>query len=193
MLDSAALDVLFRLARTQQGWTGERVDEDRLRAVYDLLRMGPTSANCQPARFVFVVSDAAKEKLRPCLSAGNTAKTMTAPVTAIIAYDLAFLDLLPRLYPAADARSWFAGQPDLIEETAFRNGTLEGAYFIMACRALGLDCAPMSGFDKARVDAAFFAGTTIRSNFICSIGHGDPAMVRKRGPRLDFDEACRIV
>jgi len=193
MLDNAALDVLFRLARTQEGWTGEPVGEERLRAAYDLLRMGPTSANSQPARFVFVVSDAAKEKLRPCLSSGNTAKTMSAPVTAIIGYDLAFLDLLPRLYPGTNARSWFAGQPALIEETAFRNGTLQAAYFIMACRALGLDCAPMSGFDKAKVDAAFFAGTTIRSNLICSIGHGDPAAVRKRSPRLAFDEACKIV
>lgn len=193
MLDDTALDLLFRLARTQEGWTAERVDEDRLRAAFDLLRMGPTSANCQPARFVFVVSDAAKETLRPCLSSGNTAKTMAAPVTAIIGYDPAFLDLLPRLYPGADARSWFAGQPALIEETAFRNGTLQGAYFIMACRALGLDCAPMSGFDKAKVDAAFFAGTTVRSNFICAIGHGDPAAVRPRGPRLAFEDACKIV
>jgi 3-hydroxypropanoate dehydrogenase len=193
MLEDTALDLLFRLARTQRGWTGEAVGEDRIRAAYDLLRMAPTSANCQPARFVFVTSDAAKAKLKPCLSEGNTAKTMAAPVTAIIAYDMAFLDLLPRLYPFADARSWFAGQPALIEETAFRNGTLQGAYLIMACRSLGLDCAPMSGFDKDMVDAAFFAGTTVRSNFLCSIGHGDPAGISDRAPRLDFDEACKIV
>jgi 3-hydroxypropanoate dehydrogenase len=193
MLEDTALDLLFRLARTQRGWTGEAVGEDRIRAAYDLLRMAPTSANCQPARFVFVTSDAAKETLKPCLSEGNTAKTMAAPVTAIIAYDMAFLDLLPRLYPFADARSWFAGQPALIEETAFRNGTLQGAYLIMACRSLGLDCAPMSGFDKDMVDAAFFAGTTVRSNFLCSIGHGDPAGISDRAPRLDFDEACKIV
>jgi len=193
MLDNTALDLLFRLARTQNGWTGEQVGEDRIREAFDLLRMGPTSANCQPARFVFVVSEDAKETLRPCLSSGNTAKTMAAPVTAIIGHDMAFLDLLPRLYPAADARSWFAGQPALIEETAFRNGTLQGAYLIMACRALGLDCGPMSGFDQAMVDAAFFAGTTIRSNFLCSIGHGDPAAVRERAPRLEFDDACKIV
>ena len=193
MLDNSDLDLLFRLARTQRAWNGDPVGEDRIRAAYDLLRMAPTSANCQPARFVFVVSDAAKEKLKPCLSAGNIAKTMAAPVTAIIGYDLTFLDLLPRLYPAADARSWFAGQPELIEETAFRNGTLQGAYLIMACRSLGLDCAPMSGFDKAKVDTAFFTGTTVRANFLCSIGHGDPAAVGDRAPRLDFDEACKIV
>lgn len=193
MLDDAVLDLLFRQARTQDGWAGDSVGEDRIRAVFDLLRMGPTSANCQPGRFVFVTTDAAREKLRPCLSEGNTAKTMTAPVTAIIDYDMAFLDLLPRLFPSADARSWFAGQPALIEETAFRNGTLQGAYLIMACRALGLDCAPMSGFDRAKVDAAFFAGTTIKSNFLCGIGHGDPAALGARAPRLDFDEACKIV
>jgi 3-hydroxypropanoate dehydrogenase len=193
MLDDTALDMLFRLARTQDAWTAEKVGEDRIRAAFDLLRMGPTSANCQPARFVFVVSDEGREMLRPCLSSGNTAKTMSAPVTAIIGYDMEFLDLLPKLYPVANARSWFEGQPALIEETAFRNGTLQGAYFIMACRALGLDCAPMSGFDRAKVDAAFFAGTRIRSNFLCAIGHGDPAAVDARAPRLDFEEACRIV
>lgn len=193
MLDESALDLLFRLARTPRAWTGGPVGEDRIRAVYDLLRMAPTSANCQPGRFVFVVSDAAKEKLRPCLSEGNTARTMAAPVTAIIGHDLAFPDRLPRLYPFADAQSWFAGQPALIEETAFRNGTLQGAYLIMACRALGLDCAPMSGFDKAKVDATFFAGTTVRANFLCSIGHGDPAALGDRAPRPDFDEACEIL
>lgn len=193
MLDDTALDLLFRLARTQDAWTGEQVGEDRIRAAFDLLRMGPTSANCQPARFVFVATEEGREMLRPCLSSGNTAKTMSAPVTAIIGYDMGFLDLLPKLYPVANARSWFEGQAALIEETAFRNGTLQGAYFIMACRALGLDCAPMSGFDKAKVDAAFFAGTQIRSNFICAVGHGDPSVLGARAPRLEFEEACWIV
>jgi 3-hydroxypropanoate dehydrogenase len=154
--------------------------------------MGPTSANCSPACILFVVSREAKEKLKPALSEGNVAKTMAAPATAIFGYDLAFYERLPELFPHADARSWFAGKDKLIETTAFRNGTLQSGYFILAARALGLDCGPMSGFENAKVDEAFFAGTTIRSNFLCNIGYGDASKLRPRNKRLAFEEACRI-
>ena len=190
--DDAALDVMFREARTPTVWQDRPVGEDVLQAAWDLAKMGPTSANCQPARIVFVVSAEAKEKLRPALTPTNVDKTMSAPATAIIAYDLAFYDLLPELYPFADARSWFVGNEALIASTAFRNGSLQGGYFILAARALGLDCGPMSGFDNAAVDAAFFAGTQVRSNFLCNLGYGDPAKLRVRNKRLSFDEACRI-
>lgn len=191
-LDAHALDQLFREARTHNAWFDRPVDETTLRAVWDLARMGPTSANCQPARIVFVVSRDAKERLKPALSEGNRDKTMKAPATAIIGYDLRFYDRLPEYYPQADARSWFVGHDALIEATAFRNGSLQGAYFILAARALGLDCGPMSGFDNAKVDAAFFAGTTIKSNFLCNLGYGDPKGVRPRNKRLPFDDACKI-
>lgn len=191
-MDDAALDVIFRDARTHSVWQDRPVGEEVLRAAWDLARMGPTSANCQPARIVFVVSAEAKEKLRPALTPTNVDKTMSAPATAIIAYDLAFYDLLPELYPQADARSWFVGNEALIASTAFRNGSLQGGYFILAARALGLDCGPMSGFDNAAVDAAFFAGTQVCSNFLCNLGYGDPAKRRVRNKRLSFDEACRI-
>ncbi len=193
MLDQAALDILFNTARSHRDWKDAAVGEDQLRAVYDLLKMAPTSANCSPGRFVFVASAEAKEKLRPCLSRGNLDKTMAAPVTAIVAHDLDFHERLPELYPFADARSWFTGNDALIEETAFRNGSLQGAYLIIACRALGLDCGPMSGFDNAKVDAAFFEGTPYRSNFLCNIGHGNGAVLEPRGPRLDFDTVCRVL
>ncbi|MFO1112726.1 MAG: malonic semialdehyde reductase [Rhodospirillales bacterium] len=190
--DDAALDVMFREARTHTAWQDRPVEEDVLRAAWDLAKMGPTSANCQPARIVFVVSAEAKEKLRPALIPTNVEKTMSAPATAIIAYDLAFYEQLPELYPFADARSWFAGNEALIASTAFRNGSLQGGYFILAARALGLDCGPMSGFDNAAVDAAFFAGTQVRSNFLCNLGYGDASKLRVRNKRLSFDEACRI-
>jgi 3-hydroxypropanoate dehydrogenase len=154
--------------------------------------MGPTSANCSPMRVVFVKSPEAKERLRPALSAGNTAKTMAAPVTAIVAYDLDFIEMLPRLFPHDNARAWFEGKEELIRTTAFRNGTLQGAYLMMAARALGLDCGPMSGFDNGKVDAAFFPGGRIRSNFLCNLGYGDPKGLFERSPRLSFDEACEI-
>lgn len=154
--------------------------------------MPPTSANCSPARVVFVQSPEAKALLGPALSAGNLAKTMAAPVTAIIGTDYNFYELLPKLFPHDDARSWFAGNQPLIDTTAFRNSTLQGAYLIFAARALGLDCGPMSGFDNDKVDAAFFAGTQVRSNFLVSLGYGDPAGLFARSPRLSFDEACRI-
>lgn len=190
--DDAALDVMFREARTHTVWQDRPVGEDVLQAAWDLAKMGPTSANCQPARIVFVVSAEAKEKLRPALTPTNVDKTMSAPATAIIAYDLAFYEQLPELYPFADARSWFAGNEALIASTAFRNGSLQGGYFILAARTLGLDCGPMSGFDNAAVDAAFFAGTQVRSNFLCNLGYGDASKLRVRNKRLSFDEACRI-
>lgn len=192
-IDDKALDVLFRNARTHTSWHDKPLDADLLRAVWDLARMGPTSANCSPARVVFVMSDDAKQKLKPCLMAGNVAQTMAAPATAIIAYDLEFHELLPDLFPHTDARSWFAGNDSLIQTTAFRNGTLQGGYFILAARALGLDCGPMSGFDNGQVDQAFFAGTSVKSNFLCNIGYGNPEKLHPRNKRLAFDEACSIV
>jgi len=192
-IDDAALDALFRDARTQNKWTDQPVSEAELRALYDLLKWGPTSANASPARFAFLISPAAKERLRPALSAGNLEKTMAAPVTVIVAHDSAFYDRLPELFPHADARAWFAGNPALAEETAFRNGTLQGAYLIIAARALGLDCGPMSGFNKSLVDEEFFFGTTWKSNFLINLGHGDPAGLFPRSPRLAFDEACRLL
>lgn len=190
MLDDAALDILFRTARSQRKWTDRPVDRDILRQVYQLARMGPTSANCLPMRIAFAESREAKEKLKPCLGSNNVEKVMTAPVTAIVAYDLAFADHFPRLFPHVDARSWFAGNPALIEATALRNGSLQGAYLMLAARALGLDCGPMSGFDNKKVDAAFFAGTTWRSNFLCGLGYGDRTALGDRLPRFEFDEVC---
>jgi 3-hydroxypropanoate dehydrogenase len=184
----AALDQLFRTARTHNGFTEREVPEALLREALDLVKMGPTSANCSPLRVVFVRSAAAKERLRPALAPGNLAKTMAAPVTAIVASDYAFYEHLPKLFPHADARSWFTGNPQMIADTAFRNGTLQGGYLILALRALGLDTGPMSGFDNAKVDAAFFAGTQIRSNFLINIGYGDPAKLFPRSPRFAFDE-----
>jgi nitroreductase len=193
MLDNAALDTLFRAARSQNGWLDKPVAEEHLRQLYELLKWGPTAANGCPARIVFVRSPEARAKLVACVSAGNVDKVGTAPVTAIIGMDMAFYDKLPQLFPHVDARPWFVGQPQLIADTAFRNSSLQGGYFILAARALGLDCGPMSGFDPAQVDAAFFAGTTVKSNFICGLGYGDPAKLFPRSPRLAFDEACRIV
>jgi len=184
---------LFRTARTYNAFLPKEVTDAQLHALYELMKFGPTSANSSPMRLVFVKSAAAKEKLKPFLSEGNRAKTMAAPVTAIVANDHAFYEKLPRLFPHADARSWFAGNQPHIDTTAFRNATLQGAYVIMAARALGLDCGPMSGFDNAGVDQAFFAGTTIKSNFLINIGYGDSSRdLFPRSPRLSFDEACRI-
>ena len=192
-LEEDSLDLLFVKARTHNGWQDRPVPEALLRRAVEIAKMGPTSANTSPMRLVFVRSKEGKERLRPALSAGNLEKTMAAPVTAIVAYDLEFYELLPRLFPhAPDARSWFAGKEAAIAETAFRNGTLQGAYLIIALRALGLDCGPMSGFDKAIVDAAFFAGTTVRANFLMNIGYGDPAKLFARSPRLDFDEIAQF-
>lgn len=191
-LDDAALAQLFREARTQYDWAPGPLPEGTLQQLYDLLKMGPTSANASPARFIFCQSDDARAKLADCVSENNRAKVLGAPVTAIIGMDLAFHDKLPQLFPHADARSWFAGNEALIRDTAMRNSSLQGAWLIMAARALGLDTGPMSGFDKAAVDAAFWAGTTVETNFICSIGVGTGRNLFPRLPRLDFDEACRI-
>src|SRR5262252_2517843 len=193
IINDAALDQIFRQARTHRSWTSDPVSDVVLQAAYDLARMAPTSANCSPMRIVFVKSRAAKERLRPALSEGNVEQTMAAPATAIFAYDLKFYELLPRLYPFADARSWYAGKDELIRGTAFRNGSLQGAYFILAARAVGLDCGPMSGFSNKGVDQEFFAGTSIKSNFLCNLGFGDDTGVRPRAGRLEFDEACKIL
>ena len=193
MLNQSALDTLFYSARTHNGWLDREVSNAQLELLYDLLKWAPTSANSSPARLVFVRSAEAKARLLPALSAGNADKTMAAPVTVIVGMDLAFYEKLPQLSPAVDARSWFAGKDEAIRSTAFRNSSLQGAYLIMAARAIGLDCGPMSGFDNAKVDEAFFAGTTVKSNFLCNLGYGDVDKVRPRAPRLAFDEACKIV
>jgi 3-hydroxypropanoate dehydrogenase len=188
------LDVLFRKARTHNVWLDRPVDDALLRQAHDLAKMGPTSANMSPLRIVFVKSREAKEKLRPCLDAGNVDKMMKAPVTAIIGMDVHFYEKLPKLFPHANAKAWFEGLPEnVLEYIALRNSSLQGAYFMLAARALGLDCGPMSGFDNAKVDAAFFAGTTVKSNFLCNLGYGDPSKLYPRSPRLDFDEACKVV
>jgi len=192
-LSKSALDQLFLEARTHNAWRDQDVPDALLHEIVDLAKMGPTSANCSPERFVFVKSRAAKERLKPHLSEGNRDKTMKAPVCAIIGYDLDFYEHLPKLFPHTDAKSWFAGKKPKIFETAFRNGTLQGAYLIMAARALGLDCGPMSGFDNAAVDREFFAGTNIKSNFLCSLGHGDASVLFPRSPRFDFDEMAKII
>jgi 3-hydroxypropanoate dehydrogenase len=193
-LDNAALDQLFRNARTQNGWTDQPVTDSELMALYDLMKMGPTSANMSPARILFLKSTDAKEKLRPHLNPGNVDKTIAAPVVAIIGMDLEFYQHMPRLFPHNQtAKSWFEGKPDFIQASAFRNSSLQGGYFIMAARAIGLDCGPMSGFDAAGVDAAFWAGTAVKTNFICNLGHGDPSKVFPRSPRFAFDEVCKIV
>ena len=191
-LDAASLDQLFRTARTYNAFTGE-VSDDTLRQLYDLLKFGPTQANTTPARFVFVKSAEAKAKLGPALDEGNYAKTMAAPVTVIIGRDEDFHEKLPFLFPHTDAKAWFDGPRENRHVPAFRNGSLQGAYLILAARALGLDCGPMSGFDNAKVDAEFFAGTAIKSNFIVNLCIGDPASIFPRSPRLGFDEACQIL
>jgi 3-hydroxypropanoate dehydrogenase len=187
-----ALDRIFLEARTHNEWLKQPVADERLHEIYDLMKWGPTSANCSPARILFVKTPEGKQKLLPCMAPTNVEKTKSAPVTAIIAHDLEFYEKLPKLFPQTDARSWFAGKKELIEATAFRNGTLQGAYFMIAARALGFDCGPMSGFDNAKVDAAFFKDTSWRSNFVCNLGHGDSSKLFPRNPRLDFAEACRI-
>jgi 3-hydroxypropanoate dehydrogenase len=189
-LDTSALDQLFTLARTHRHWLGESVGEEQLRQVWELARLGPTAANCSPLRIVFVVSAEAKARLKPALDPGNVDKTMSAPATAIFAYDSRFFELMPTLAPgAANAATWFAGKE---EETARRNADLQAAYVILAARALGLDLGPMGGFDNAAVDREFFPDGRFHSTFLCNIGHGDPTRLRPRAPRLSFDEACRI-
>jgi 3-hydroxypropanoate dehydrogenase len=192
-IDEAALAQIFLSARTFNRFRNEPVPDRLLHAAWNLARMGPTSANCSPARILLVKSPGAKKRLEPALDEGNRAKTMKAPATAIIAYDMKFYEKLPTLFPHDDARSWFVGKPKAIETTAFRNGTLQAAYFIIAARAVGLDCGPMSGFKNSLVDGEFFAGTGWRSNFLCNLGFGDGSDLRPRNPRLDFDEACKIL
>ena len=193
IFNDAALDQLFRTARTQNTFQDRPVEDSQLRALYDLLKWAPTSANASPARFVFVKSAEAKQKLAPALSEGNLAKTLAAPVTAIIGFDLDFHEKLPYLFPHTDAKAWFDGPREGRHEAAFRNGSLQGAYLILAARALGLDAGPMTGFDADKVDEAFFAGTAIKSDILVNLGHGDPASIFPRSPRLGFDEAARIL
>jgi 3-hydroxypropanoate dehydrogenase len=190
MLDENALDVLFRAARTKWEFTEQPVTDDELTALYELVKLGPTSANCSPARFVFIRTPEGKEKLKPALSAGNLDKTMAAPVTVIVAHDPLFYQHLPKLFPQADAKAWFSGNPDLAEETAFRNSTLQGAYLMMAARAMGIDCGPMSGFDKTKVDRAFFNEKGWKSNFLINLGHGQAEHPFPRLPKLSFEEAA---
>lgn len=193
MLNTAALDALFVQARTYNGWLDRPVTDVQLHQIYALMQYGPTSANCSPARIVFVKTAAAREQLLSCMGPGNLEKTRTAPVTAIIGMDMAFYEKLPVLFPHADAKSWFAGNQPLIDATAFRNSSLQGGYFIMAARAIGLDCGPMSGFDAGKINQAFFAGTTVKVNFVCNLGYGDAEKLFPRAPRLPFAEACKIV
>ena len=208
VLNDQALDTIFRKARTHNGWLDEPVSDDLLRQLYDLMKWGPTSANCSPARILFLRTPEAKQRLRPALSQGNLEKTMQAPVTAIIAHDLRFYEQLPRLFPHnPGAREWFTTSPEFAQVTAFRNGTLQGAYFIIAARSLGLDCGPMSGFDNAKVDEEFFSqeeteveaagkrlpAAVVKSNFLCNLGYGDESKLFPRGPRLTFDDACKLL
>ena len=192
-LDSSALDILFREARTHNGWLDMPVGDDLLKQIYDLAKMGPTAANSCPLRIVFVRSKEAKDRLIPLLMKSNQEKTRAAPVVALFAYDRKFYEYLPRLFPHTDARSWFVGKPDYIEQTMVRNGTLQAAYFMLAARALGLDCGPMSGFNKAKIKEEFFPELDGDVNFICSLGYGDPATIYPRLPRLSFDEVCELV
>jgi 3-hydroxypropanoate dehydrogenase len=192
-INNQALDTLFRSARTYNHWLDRPVEAEQLRAIHDLLKMGPTSANCSPARFVFLQSPEAKQRLKPHLDAGNVDKTMAAPVTAIIAYDYDFYEHMPKLFPHTDAKSWFAGRPDFIKETADRNGALQAAYLFMAARALGLDCGPMTGFNPEGVKAEFFPDKNWKADILCNIGYGDDEGMFPRSPRFDFDEACEIL
>jgi len=192
-LADASFAQLFHEARTHNAWLDRDVPDALLQELVSLVLMGPTSANCSPARFVFVKSREAKERLKPFLSEGNREKTMQAPVCAIIGNDLEFHEHLPELFPHTDAKSWFTGKPEKIAATAFRNGTLQGGYLIMAARALGLDCGPMSGFDPEGVDETFFGGTNVKSNFLCNLGYGDSAALFPRSPRFDFDQVARIL
>jgi 3-hydroxypropanoate dehydrogenase len=192
-ISAECLNQLFLEARSHWVWRPEPVPIELLKEAYDLARFGPTSANSSPARFLFLTTPAAKDRLRPALSPGNVEKTMTAPVTVIVAYDTEFYEKLPQLFPARDMRSIFAGNAAHVQETAFRNGTLQGAYLLMAARALGLDCGPMSGFDQQKVNAEFFPDGKWKANFLCNLGYGDPSKLFPRNPRLSFDEACRVL
>ncbi len=192
VLPDQALDQLFREARSYNAWQEREVSDALLHELYELMKWGPTSANSSPARIVFVTSEEAKQRLKPCLKEGNVEKSMTAPVVAIIGMDMEFHEQLPKLFPHTDARSWFEGNQPKIEENAMRNSSLQGAYLMMAARALGLDCGPMSGFDNSTLEAAFFPDGKVKANFICALGYGSSEQLYPRGPRLSFEEACRI-
>ena len=192
-LNNQALEQLFLNARTHNGWQAKSVSEELLKQLYDLIKFAPTSANASPARFLFLTSKESKEKLKPFLMEGNVEKTMQAPVTVIIGYDVTFYEQLPFLFPHADAKAWFVGNEALIEETAFRNSSLQGGYLIMAARALGLDCGAMSGFDKEKVAQTFFPEGNIKINFLCNLGYGDPEKLYPRSPRLSFEQTCQIL
>jgi len=190
-LPDAALDQLFLQARSQNGYLDQPVPDALIERLYALVKMGPTSMNCSPARLAFVRSAEARQKLLACVAPPNVAKITQAPVTVIVGMDLGFVDTLPRLFPHLDVRPFFAGNDELVRATAFRNSSLQGGYLILAARALGLDCGPMSGFDAARVDEAFWAGTRVHTNFLCTLGYGDTGRLFPRHPRLTFEEACR--
>lgn len=192
-LDNDHLDLLFREARSHNGWTDESVSEEQLKALHELARMSPSSLNCCPARFVFVTTEQGKERLKPAIFDRNIPKVMTAPVVVIFAYDLAFPDHMGKLMPYRDVSNFFEGKDELVADWAFRNATLQAAWFMLAARALGLDCGPMSGFNNKAVDEEFFAGTQFKSNFICGLGHGDPSKLFQRLPRFNFDEVCQVV
>lgn len=192
-LSEPSLDQLFREARTHSFWQSTPVTVETLREVYDLARMGPTSANTSPARFVFITTDNAKQRLLPAMAPGNLDKTRTAPVVVLIAHDVEFYEHLPKLFPQVDAKSWFVGNTSMIDATAFRNSSLQGAYFMLAARALGLDCGPMSGFDPDKINKEFFPDGKWKVNFICNLGYGEPGKLFPRNPRLSFDEACRVL
>lgn len=193
MLNDTTIETLFTQARTHNAWLDKPVTDAQLHQIYDLMRWGPTSANCSPARIVFIKTPEAKAQLLECMAPGNLEKTRTAPVTAIVGMDMAFYEKLPQLFPHADAKSWFEGNQPLIDATAFRNSSLQGGYFIMAARAVGLDCGPMSGFDPEKINATFFSGSSIKANFVCNLGYGDPTALFTRSPRLSFVEACRVL
>jgi len=191
--DTSPIDPLFTEARSAVSFLDRPVSDEQLQALYALCKWGPTSANCSPMRVVFVRSEAARQRLLPCMSSGNRAKVQSAPVTALIGMDLEFYEQLPLLFPHTDARAWFVGKPEHIATTALRNSSLQGAYLMLAARSLGLDCGPMSGFDAALLEAEFWPGTTVKSNFVCALGHADPAALHPRNPRLTFEQACQLV
>ena len=193
ILSDADLDQIFRQARSFNGWQDKQVSDVQLASIIDLMKMGPTSANCQPVRILFLKSAAAKKRLKPHLIPDNVEKTMSAPVVAVIGHDLNFYEALPKLFPHTDAKSWFEGNDELIQTTAFRNGTLQAAYMMIAARSIGLDCGPMSGFDNDGVDKEFFSGTATKSNFICGLGYGDPKSLFDRSPRPDFKDLAQIL
>jgi len=192
-LSQQSLDILFNTARSHNGWKSTGVTDEQLHNIYDLMKMGPTGANCCPARIQFVKTDDARQQLLSCVSEGNVEKCRTAPVVAVIGMDMEFYEKLPKLFPHTDARSWYIGNDEAIANTAFRNSTLQAAYFMMAARSLGLDCGPMTGFDADKMNAVFFPDGKIQINMICAIGHGDESKIFPRSPRLDFDEACNII